>query len=247
LNQTRKPDEIIVCDDASTDGSWNLIQQYVKNNDIVFAIRNSSNQGIPRTRNNLIQARNKDSDFMVILDADDVAHASRIEKQSDFLLENKEYGLVGSDIIIINGEGKKVGVREYPHSDRAIRKTILHFNPIAQSSVMVSSEVLNTVGVYDERLSRVQDYDLWIRIARAGYMVANIPEALTSFRRHKGQGKETMAQKSVYYSLRVRSRYLFTRQFFSFKGLALWHAYLFAMITPRRALNNVYTKLFVKK
>ncbi len=247
LDQTRTPNEIIVCDDASTDNSWQVITDLAQKHPVIKPIQNETNQGIPKTRNNLIAHLDEGSDYMVILDADDVADKQRIEKQLAFFKSDKNLGLVGSDISIINELGVVVGTRVYPHAHNEIVDSILHFNPFAQSSVMTPTRTLSKVGDYDEKLARVQDYDLWIRIVRQGYQVANIGQSLTSFRRHKGQGKETMAKKSVYYSWVVRSRYLFTLQFFSIKGLLFWLGYGVALLVPKDLLLDVYSKLFVKK
>jgi glycosyltransferase involved in cell wall biosynthesis len=247
LEQKRAVDEIIVIDDGSTDSSWEVIQELVSTNTQVKAFKNEKNLGIPATRNRLIQEMRGDADYMLILDADDVAAPGRVARQLEYLENHPDCALVGSDISIINEQGEQIGVREYPHTHEEIVSSALHFNPFAQSSVMIRTSVIGQVGEYDERLARVQDYDLWLRVIKAGYQVHNLVEPLTLFRRHKDQGKETMAQKSIYYSWRVRARYIWRPRFFSLKGVALFVAYTLAMIFPKQMLNKIYAKLFVQK
>ena len=57
---------------------------------------------------------------------------------------------------------------------------------------MIRKSALDTVGLYDERLSICQDYDLWIRMARS-FLLVNIPYIGLQYRAH-GQ---SLSQKNI--------------------------------------------------
>ena len=79
LSQTRVPDEIIVADDASTDGSRDIIQSIAVNNKLVKPVFREKNLGVAANRDLAIcDAR---SDFITTLDGDDFYYQSKIEKE----------------------------------------------------------------------------------------------------------------------------------------------------------------------
>jgi GT2 family glycosyltransferase len=62
---------------------------------------------------------------------------------------------------------------------------MLRRNAFVHSSVMIRRAALELVGGYDERCVRMQDYDLWLRLASVGG-VANLSDELVSYRVHDG-------------------------------------------------------------
>ena len=63
---------------------------------------------------------------------------------------------------------------------------LLSGNFISGVSVVVRKRCYDRVGIYDERLIRAQDYDMWIRLARAGYKAGVVRKPLARVRRHDG-------------------------------------------------------------
>lgn len=83
LQQTWKHIELIIVDDASTDGTWDIIQQLAASDPRVTALRNSANAGPYVSKNiALTQAR---GDFITGHDADDWAHPQRIERHVRYM------------------------------------------------------------------------------------------------------------------------------------------------------------------
>ncbi len=245
LEQTYLDLDLVIVDDFSTDSTRDIIQGFALVDDRVRIIFNTENLGIPETRNILLDNISSDSKYFAILDGDDIADPERIERQVKFI-EEKEIDGCGSNLRIIDGDGNQTGTREYPLEYSGIKNNILHFNPFAQSSMLIKAEVLDEVGGYDEKLERVQDYDLWIRIIKKGFVLENMKEKLTSFRVHENQGKTKNSKKSFWYSFVVRSRYLFSKEFFSLKGFMIWLAYIPMVILPASVTVGLYKKLFVK-
>ena len=246
LNQTHQNLELIIIDDASVDKSWEVIQEYIKKDERVKAFRNEENMNIPKTRNRLLKKVSAESKYIAMLDSDDVAMSERLERQVDFLENNTDYSAIGGQIELIDDSGNKIGVKRYPTSYEKIRKTILHFNPFAQSAMMLCKSVVESVGFYNENQSRSQDYDYWCRMFLREFKMTNLSDTLIQFRLHEGQGKQTQSQKSFWYSFLVRKRYIFTKQFFSIKGLMIMIAYFGAALMPASLMVFLYRYVFAK-
>jgi len=106
LNQTYENFEYIIIDDCSTDRSWQIIQNYANKDKRIKIYRNKKNLGIVRNRNKGFKKRSPQSKYFVIIDSDDVSLKNRIELQVRFLEDNPYYGLVGSNVIIIDENSK---------------------------------------------------------------------------------------------------------------------------------------------
>jgi len=249
-NQTYKDWHLYISDDGSTDTSVSVITNAIKDDERITLVQEPSNIGNPANRNALLELA-KHHELLAILDSDDIAKPERLEQQVAFFDANTDIDLVGSYIEIIDEHGVTQGIREYPTTHESIRKSLLVFDPFAQPSVMFRSNILQTVQGYDERLVRCQDYDFFIRMIKDGRLTANIPEPLTQFRIFSGQGKYQNMSRAFLYSFKVRSRYLFTKEFFSLKGIAMWVGYggasLASKILPAKFFSKIFSRLFIKK
>jgi len=157
-SQTFKDFEIIVVDDGSTDNTSSLIKEY--NNKIKYIYITHS--GVSKARNVGINSAN--GEWISFLDSDDYWLPEKLEKQMIYLVKNNRYKICHTDEIWIrNGvrinQGKKHKKYEgwffYPSLDLCL---------ISPSSILIHREILNEVGLFDESLEYVEDYDLWLRI-----------------------------------------------------------------------------------
>lgn len=245
LDQTHHDLDLVIVDDFSTDATKEIIQGFALVDERIRLIFNTENMGIPKTRNVLLENIDSNSKYFAILDGDDVAEPDRIEKQIKFI-EDRNIDGCGSNLHIIDDDGNVIGERDYPASFKSIKKRILHFNPFAQSAMLIKKEVIDEVGTYNENLKRGQDYEMWIRMIKDGYILENIQDRLISFRVHENQGKAKNSKSSLWYSFVVRGKYIFLPQFFSVKGLLIWLGYIPALLLPSRISVGLYKKLFVK-
>ena len=250
INQSYKNWELVICDDGSTDNSWEIIERLAKNDERISIYKNKTNLGNPKNRNKLLSLVSVDTVYIAVLDSDDVALPHRLQSQIKFLEDNQEVGLVGSAITIIDEHSKDQGIRTYPTTHKDISKKIMMFDPFAQPAVMVRSAALKQVGLYDENLARCQDYDLFTRFIKKGIKTANLSEPLTKFRIHSNQGKYQNIRKAFKYSFIVRNRYLFSKQFFSLQGFFMWGVYLggylSSFVLPKKTYAVIFDTLFVK-
>lgn len=178
LNQTYKEIELIVVNDGSTDNSKQIIKSY--NDPRIKYFEHSVNRGIVKTRNECIA--NSNGKYIAYLDSDDFAYSSRIEKQVNFLETHKEIGLCGSYYEMVNEKGKILTRYRVPLKDIEIRTHLLLNNCIANSSVMVRTELVKELE-YLESYEMAEDYFLWYRLSKIT-KTANLPSYLLQYRVH---------------------------------------------------------------
>jgi glycosyltransferase involved in cell wall biosynthesis len=203
-NQTYNNIEIIVIDDGSSDGSWEILKSYYKaKSEIINAeyrsvhvhknllLFNINNSGASNARNFGISKCSADSKYISILDGDDTYTPTRIEKLVAKLEEYDELGVAYSDYII---ERPDYSVHEfkYPYSFKELQK-----NCIVHSAGLIKRKYLEMVRMkngeyYDRKLHGplskgffgcTEDYDLWIRLSQICIMV-HVPEDLCIVNEH---------------------------------------------------------------
>ena len=173
LSQTYSAIELIIADDASTDGSRAIIERFAQDHPHIQLVLNDSNQGNCRTLNKaLALAKGK---YVIDLAADDVLFNDRIEKQvAVFEQQGESCALVYSNACLINEKGIEIG--KYfatNHHGKAIRQVptgevyerLLWDDFICPPTTMFRKAILDQLGGYDETLS-YEDFDCWIRMAR---------------------------------------------------------------------------------
>ena len=197
--------EYIIIDDHSTDNSWQIIQKYAKKDQRIKTFRNTRNLQIVKNRNCGFQHSSPEAKYFAIIDSDDVALPDKLKIQVNFLQNNPDYGLVGSNIIIINKNSQVIGFRKYPSTDNDIRKSILRFNPIAQSSVILRKDVIDEIGMYDETWRVCQDYDYWLRVG-ISWKFANINKPLIKYRLSSTQVKSTNLKETLQNTYKIQKK-----------------------------------------
>lgn len=242
LKQTYSNFEFIIIDDCSTDDSWKIIQKYAKKDKRIKAYRNEENLKIVRTRNKLFSLANKKTKYYAIFDSDDISLPDRLKEEVNFLEKNKEYGVVGSNIILINEKSKVIGKRNYVLSWEKMKKVMGRYDPIAQPSVMIRKKVIDLVGKYNEKYTRCQDYELWMRIGTK-VKIRNLKKPLIKYRISSTQGKRTALKKTIKFTLEIQRKWLFSKEYFSIKNTIIHLMYYAFLLLPTKTILWMFEKM----
>lgn len=194
FEQTFQDFEVIVIDDGSEDGTRDVVQGIV---DSRFQYTYQENQGLAASRNAGLRAAK--GEFIAFLDADDILLPGKLQVQTAWMRAHEKYGLVASGWNYIDRQGTRLGVSLPWLGVPELSLTSWLFNcPVVPNSVLVRKHWLDHVGGFDRAFRRVEDWDLWLRLAYAGCKMAWIKEIVCCYRVLPGQmTSNAAAQKRV--------------------------------------------------
>ena len=179
LAQTYEDWELTLVDDGSSDNSLAIANIYAENDSRIRVISDGRNKKLPYRLNQLIEE--SAGDFIARMDADDVMHPDRLEKQLEFLETNKRYDLVSTGLISIDKDNIVKGYRkvESLYDDFSNIKTSY---PIVHPSVMARRSWFQR-NKYSEKYPRAEDFELWTKtISNNDFKMAVLPDLLLFYR-----------------------------------------------------------------
>lgn len=242
LCQTYKNLEIIICDDCSTDNTFNILKKYEKKNSNIIILQNKKNSKLAYSLNKCLSVCDKETKYIARMDADDICISDRIEKQVEFLEKNSKYNVVGSARYIYNGSGK---MKITPIEKEPNKKSMLWGSPFAHPTIMIKKECIDKLGGYtvSKRTVRGQDLDLWFRFFSMGYKGFNLEEPLIIYHENiNDYKKRTLKTASMYFRTNLYGykllKFPFYYYIYAFKPLI-------SAIIPNR-LMFIYHKIGVK-
>lgn len=183
LQQTIQDWELILCDDGSSDKTYFVAEKYQKQYPHkIILLRNSLNQGLNSTLNKCLKEAS--GTYIARMDGDDRCDSRRFEKELEVLENEKDIAIVSTDMEFFD-EGGIWG--KISHPDYPKKKDFVKGSPFCHAPCMVRKEAYDKVNGYSvsEKLLRVEDYHLWIKMYKAGYKGKNIHECLYQMRDDK--------------------------------------------------------------
>ena len=197
LAQTYTDWELIVVDDASTDGSAGVVSSF---DDPRIRVVSLAENG-QLCNAHIVGDGEAKGKYMAVLDKDDLWEPDKLEKQVAYLEEHPDTGACFTMMSFIdeNGQPKEDPVLQSvftaPNRSRAewIHELLTTGNHLCHPSAMVRMDALKEAGDYRMLYLQVQDYDLWLRIALK-HNIHVIQEPLVRYRRFDESG--SLSQKS---------------------------------------------------
>lgn len=178
LNQTLKDFEFIIINDASKDKSLEKIRSFMRKDKRIRLINNENDLKLAHSLN--IGVSHAKADLIARMDPDDISLPERLKIQYQFLKKHKSVAIVGTNILVVDREGKKIWERTYPTQSKDIKNIMFRYAPFAHPSVMYRKSVFTEFGGYNLKMKLCEDIDFWFRIG-AKYNFGNIPKSLLKY------------------------------------------------------------------
>lgn len=189
--QTYQDFEIILCEDGSSDNTYEIAEENRRLHPNIVLLRNPRNLGLNQTLNNCLAVAK--GEYIARMDGDDISLPTRFEKEVRFLDEHLDYAIVSNPMIYFdeNGEFGRGKAEEGEPS----KSKFNYGSPFCHAPCMVRKEAYDKVEGYsvDSKLLRVEDYHLWMKMYTAGYRGYNLGEHLYMMR----DDRNAVARRSV--------------------------------------------------
>lgn len=174
LRQTYRNWELIIVNDCSADNTLKICQEYASKDTRIKIVNNIINQKLPKSLN--IGFQNAKGSYLTWTSDDNCYEDNALERFVDFLHQNTEYGMVYSDMLLIDENGIDIGRRTSKENQ------LYSFNCIG-ASFLYTRECYEKTGEYDVNRFLVEDYEYWLRIAKS-FKIGHLSEFLYKYRFH---------------------------------------------------------------
>ena len=178
LNQTFNNFEYIIINDGSTDGSSKIIESYRDSR--IKIINYSKNRGITFALNNGLNVAK--GDYIARQDQDDISYPDRFMLQIEYL-ENNNVDLIDTNFIFIDENDNYL--QDYEKRYFSPDETLSHlfFYEMVHASIMCKRSLFTKYNI-QYRKRPTEDYDLFIRLAKAGMRAGRLDQKLIKQRKH---------------------------------------------------------------
>lgn len=209
LNQTFTSLEILLVNNNSTDRSFSVAREFAKK-DSRIRLLNETKQGVDHAMNCGLE--NSRGRFIARMDADDISHPERLEKQVRFLIENPETGLVGSFVEYVPHNTGTVGFKRFVkwtnsfHTPEEIERNRFVEIPVVNPTILFRRELYEKFGGCRQG-NFPEDYEMQLRYLDAGIKMAKIPEPLLEWHDYSTRLTRTDGRYTTEAFFRVKATY----------------------------------------
>src|SRR5216117_1138303 len=216
LNQTVIPQEIIVSDSGSSDGSENIVREEARQAQSKFIILPTKTPGMVANWNSTIRAAS--GKYIKFLFQDDLLHSNCLEEMVKVAESDKRIGLVFSprDLLVepsVEEDLMTQWLLQHPNLSAAfgnletnqagsllLRSSKLLQGPLNKigepTAVLVRTDLFGNVGLFNENMRQLVDMEMWVRLMATSH-VGYIPRALSSVRVHARQASSRHTTQEI--------------------------------------------------
>ncbi|MBU1107598.1 MAG: glycosyltransferase [Candidatus Riflebacteria bacterium] len=223
--QSFKNWELIAINDGSTDNSLQILKNFARNEHRMHVI-SRENRGMVATLNEGIKFAQ--GEWIARMDADDVCHIDRLEKQLAWAIKQNA-DVCGGGIARTGSTGGNSWV--FPSSNEGIYTWMLFRSAFAHPTVMIRRKIALQFP-YNEKFTYSQDYELWTRMALAKVSMTNYPATVLNYRIHSEQVSHT--KKEAQTNLRME----ITRNYWSHSELSQNLTFLPCLMDERKPIKK---------
>lgn len=204
INQSYTNWELIVIDDASTDGSYEYVTNWLNNNEPslgdnkgIYTLRLPRNTGYAGAITaGMYLAR---GEFIAIQDADDLSHPDRLASQVRYLNSNPKIDLLGTNYKVFeDGQPDRLTpVYWLKYGDQIGKVYAKGGHCICHGTAMFRGSVFDRIGGHTRRIEGAEDYEFIAKVITPGASnVDNLREVLYYYRKHQEQRSRNYFGKS---------------------------------------------------
>lgn len=219
IKQTYKNWELIVVNDCSFDKTKEIVENYITLDSRIKIVSLVTNQGVANARNIALNISN--GDYIAFLDSDDIWHEEKINRQLEYI-QNQKVDACCSDYSIINENGVLVKDRKVPK--KIGFKDLLKENTVILSSVLIKKNSIGNVcfnpNCYHE------DYLFWLELLKQNCIFVGLNLDLLCYRVHSGG-------RSFNKINAAKHRWIIYREFLNLNLMMTWFYFI------QYALNGI--------
>jgi len=181
--QSFKDFEVIIIDDNSPFDIKDIVEDISRHQNVIY-VRNEQNLRQAGARNlGVKMAKGK---FIAFLDHDDIWNENKLEEQYKTITKDLDIGMVFSKLEMKIMPNSSLDILKINQDNIPIISDFLTLFKngnyiISASGVMVKKQILEEIGLFDERYTSMDDFDAWLKIAE-NHKIVFIPKILASYR-----------------------------------------------------------------
>ena len=195
-----KPDEVVLVQDGNISQELlSVVNRYINLHNIKYIII-EKNKGLSYVLNHGLKYVKNDIVFRV--DADDINLSHRFQTQLNLFKAGAD--VCGGDIKEIDNDYNFIGYRKCPKSNEEIMKRLKYRNPLNHMTVGFRKSAVDSVGGYPHLLFR-EDYGLWAKMIKSGYIFINSGDVLVKARAGKEMYQRRSGFKNVIAEIKLQT------------------------------------------
>ncbi len=226
LRQSHRDLALVAVDDGSRDGTAAVLEGLARRDRRVRVVHGPG-EGIARALNRGLASC--DAEVVVRMDADDVAHPRRVERQLAALEADPTLSAVGTRVRLFPRRRVAGGMARYVAwlnglvTPALVARDLLVEAPLVHPASAIRREALEEAGGWRDG-DFPEDYDLWLRLSAAGRRLSNVPEVLLDWRESPSRLTRTDRRYALSRHVALKAAWLAAGPLGGRSEVALWGA-----------------------